>query len=96
MRILVGNLIMRERIVTTDARARELRPIVEKLITLARRGRLADLRLLLQRLPKEAATKLYYEIAPKYKERKGGYLRITKRAGARKRDAANTAIIEFV
>lgn len=96
VRILVGNLIMRERVATTDARARELRPIVEKLVTLARRGRLADLRLLLQRLPKEAAMKLYYEIAPKYKERKGGYLRITKSGAVRKRDAAETAMIEFV
>lgn len=96
VRILVGNLIMRERVATTDARARTLRPIVEKLVTLARRGRLADLRLLLQRLPKDAAMKLYYEIAPKYKERKGGYTRIIKSGGVRKRDASETATIEFV
>ncbi len=96
MRILAHNLVMHEHIETTEPRAKEIRPIVEKLVTIARRGRLADLRLLLQRLPKEAATKLYYEIGPKYKERKGGYLRITKLGLTRKRDAARVAKVEFV
>lgn len=96
VRILARNLIMNGKIETTDTRAREIRPIVEKLVTLARRGRLEDLRLLLQRLPKDAAMKLYHDVAPKYKECKGGYLRITKAMAVRKRDAAQTAIISFV
>lgn len=96
VRILASNLIMRERITTTDARAREIRPIVEKLVTLARGKKLADLRILLSRLPKQAANKLYYELAPKYAERKGGYLRIVKGGGFRRRDGARTAIVEFI
>lgn len=96
IRILANNLIMHERIETTATRAKEIRPIVEKLITIAKHKRLADLRLLLSRIPKEAANKLYYEIGPKYMERKGGYLRIIKGGSVRKRDAAPKAIVEFV
>ncbi len=93
---LEQNLIMENRIITTEARAKEIKPKVEKLVTLAKKNNLASMRLLLTRLPKEAALKLYYEIAPKYKERKGGYLRIIKTSNFRKRDAAKQAIIEFV
>ncbi len=96
IRILANNLIMRERIETTDTRAKEIRPIVEKLVTLAKGKRLADLRVLLSRLPKVSANKLFYELGPKYLDRKGGYLRIIKDSGVRKRDAARKAIVEFV
>jgi len=93
---LEHNLIMREKIQTTEARAKEIRPLVERMVTLAKKQNLASLRLLLSRLPKPAATKLYYEIAPRYQGRAGGYLRILKSAARRKRDAAKQAIIEFV
>lgn len=93
---LEQNLIMENRITTTEARAKEIKPKVEKLVTLAKNNNLASMRLLLTRLPKEAALKLYYEVAPRYKERKGGYLRIIKTSDYRKRDAAKQAIIEFV
>lgn len=96
VRILAHHLIMKEKMETTDTRAKEIRPIVEKLVTIAKKQRLQDLRLLMRRLPKDAAEKLYYEIAPKYKERKGGYLRIVKMAGFRRRDAARTATVAFV
>lgn len=96
LKVLMHNLIMRERIETTDARAKEIRPRVEKLVTLAKKQNLASLRLLLARLPKESAQKLYYEVAPRYAARKGGYLRIIKTAKRRKRDAARMAVIEFV
>ncbi len=96
VRILANNLIMKERITTTDVRAKEIRPIVEKLVTIARRKRLADLRLLLSRLPKQSANKLYYEIGPKYVERKGGYLRIIKTSKFRRRDGTRLAVVEFV
>ncbi len=89
-------MIMRESIETTVARAKEIRPAVERLVTVAKKQQLAALRLLLSKLPKQSAQKLYYEIAPKYKERQGGYLRIIKEAKHRKRDAAPMAIIEFV
>ncbi len=93
---LANNLILKERIQTTEARAKELRPKVEKLVTLAKKQNLASLRLLLSRLPKDSASKLYYDIAPRYKDRAGGYLRILKTAERRKRDAARQAVIEFV
>ena len=84
------------KIKTTTARAKELRPLVERLVSLAKKQNLAGLRLLLSKLPVSSANKLYYEIAPRYKERVGGYLRILKSAARRKRDAAKQAIIEFV
>ena len=93
---LVHNLIMRQKIETTLARAKEIRPRTEKLLTIAKRQNVHSLRLLLARLPKASAEKLYYEIAPKYGSRKGGYLRIIKSGRARKRDAAPVARIEFV
>lgn len=96
IRMLAENLIMHGKMNTTDIRAREIRPIVEKLVTIAKRQRLQDLRLLLSRLPKAAATKLYYEVAPKYGERKGGYLRIVKSMAVRKRDGTRMATVEFV
>ena len=54
------------------------------------------MRLLLARLPNDAALKLYYEIAPRYKERSGGYLRVVKVGSTRMRDAAPKSIVEFV
>ena len=96
IRILANNLIMHERIETTDVRAREIRPIVEKLVTIAKHKKLADLRLLLRRLPEAAAMKLYHEIGPKYGERKGGYLRIIKNSDVRQREGSKKAIVGFV
>lgn len=93
---LIRNLIIKEKINTTEARAKAIRPKVEKLVTLAKKQNLASFRLLQARLPKDAANKLYYEIAPKYKDRKGGYVRIIKTSVVRKRDAAPKAEIEFV
>jgi large subunit ribosomal protein L17 len=92
----LNNLIMRGKIQTTEARAKEIRPEVERLVSLAKKQNLASLRLLLARLPKDSANRLYYDIAPKYQDRPGGYLRILKTAERRKRDAAKQAIIEFV
>jgi len=87
---------MKEKIETTVARAKEIRPKTEKFVTIAKKQNLAGLRLLLSKLPKQSANKLFYEIAPKYKNRAGGYLRITKITKARKRDGAFMAIIQFV
>lgn len=93
---LAHNLIMKEKMQTTEARAKEIRPIVERLVTVAKKQNLASLRRLLSKLPKQSATKLYYDIAPRYQSRAGGYLRILKTVLRRKRDAAQTAVIEFV
>ena len=97
MKNLAGNFILREKIETTEARAKALRPLVERLVTIARRNRVQDLRLVSSRLAdKKAALKLFYEVAPRYKDRAGGYTRIVQLAKTRKRDGSSTAIIEFV
>lgn len=95
LKTLEHNLIMREKIETTQARAKEIRPLVERMVTLAKKQNVASLRLLISKLPKASATKLYYEIAPRYQSRSGGYLRIVK-TSRRMRDAAEQAVIEFV
>lgn len=93
---LIHNLVMKESIKTTEARAKEIRPKVEKLLTLAKGQDLSSFRLLKARLPTKSADKLYNEIAARYGDRKGGYVRIIKTAVRRKRDAAPLAVIEFV
>ena len=89
-------LIKHEQITTTVAKAKELRPYVEKLVTLAKRGGLANRRLAKSRLMDDTQlTKLFDVLAERYKDRNGGYTRIIK-AGIRASDAAPIAIIEFV
>jgi len=91
---LAVGLITRETIKTTLARAKELRPFIECLITKARVGDIAAFRYLLRYLPRAAASKLFKEISPKFKDVSGGYTRIIK-AGKRKTDCAPLGIIEF-
>jgi large subunit ribosomal protein L17 len=89
-------LIKHEQIVTTLAKARELRPVVEKLVTLAKRGDLHARRLAHARLRDNAiVSKLFDTLGSRYAERSGGYLRIIK-AGYRYGDSAAMAVIEFV
>ncbi|AGH49318.1 MULTISPECIES: 50S ribosomal protein L17 [Sphingomonadales] len=89
-------LIKHEQITTTLAKAKELRPYVEKLVTLAKKGGLANRRLAHARLQDETQLKKLFEVlAERYKDRNGGYTRIIK-AGIRASDAAPIAIIEFV
>ena len=96
LQALLQNLIKHGRMTTTVARAKEVRPIAERLVTIGKRGRVSDLRLIKRRLPPAAALKLFHEIAPRYADRHGGYLRIIKQGRSRKRDAAPLATIEFV
>jgi large subunit ribosomal protein L17 len=96
LKTLANNLILEEKISTTEARAKELKKMVEKMITLGKKQTVASLRLLMARLPKASAEKIYYVIAPRYKSRRGGYLRITKGYKTRKRDGSSLAVIEFV
>src|SRR5262245_28206527 len=95
MRNLTRNLIEHETIITTVAKAKELRPFVEKLITKAKTGTLADRRLVLSRLgnDKETTKKLFDTIGPRFKERPGGYTRILKRMQRRLGAAGETAMI---
>ena len=89
-------LIKHEQIVTTLPKAKELRPIVEKLVTLGKRGDLHARRLAISRLgDAELAKKLIDVLGPRYKDRNGGYTRIMK-AGFRPGDNAAMAVIEFV
>ncbi|SNT19064.1 50S ribosomal protein L17 [Sphingopyxis indica] len=95
-RNMSASLIKHEQITTTLAKAKELRPYVEKLITLAKRGGLANRRLAQSRLMDDAQlAKLFDVLAERYKDRNGGYTRVIK-AGIRASDAAPMAIIEFV
>ncbi|NDC58851.1 MAG: 50S ribosomal protein L17 [Alphaproteobacteria bacterium] len=93
---MAASLIKHEQIVTTLPKAKALRPVVEKLITLAKRGDLHARRLVISRLRDETqAKKLFDTLGPRYKTRAGGYTRILK-AGFRYGDNAPVAVIEFV
>jgi large subunit ribosomal protein L17 len=93
---MAGSLIEHEQIKTTLPKAKELRPIVEKLITLAKRGDLHARRQAAAQLKQDKdVAKLFEVLGPRYKERQGGYLRVMK-AGFRYGDMAPMAIIEFV
>jgi len=97
MRLLALGLIENEKIVTTDAKAKELRPFVEKMVTKGRENTLASHRLIISRLGGNTvgAKKLVDDIATRYKDRAGGYTRITKLT-SRGGDASPMAVIEFV
>jgi large subunit ribosomal protein L17 len=96
LRSLMGALIRHDRITTTEARAKELRRHVERLITTARRGDLHSRRLALATLPDPPAVdRLFHVVAPRYKERPGGYTRLT-RIGLRKGDGATIVQIELL
>lgn len=96
LRNMSAALIKHEQITTTTAKARELRPYLEKLITLAKRGGLSNRRLAHARLLDDAQlTKLFDVLAARYADRNGGYTRIIK-AGYRASDAAPIAVIELV
>jgi large subunit ribosomal protein L17 len=91
-----ASLIKHEQIVTTLPKAKELRPIVEKLITLGKRGDLHARRQAISQIKDETQVqKLFGVLGPRYKDRQGGYVRILK-AGYRYGDAAAVAVIELV
>ena len=99
MRSLVVSLVTHEKIMTTEAKAQALRPMMEKMTTKARETSVANVRLIKSRLDNnlEITNKLVKEIAPKYKDRKGGYTRITKLGSRSGRgDASPLATIEFI
>ena len=95
-RNMAAALIKHEQITTTTAKAKELRPYVEKLVTLAKKGGLSNRRLAHARLMDDTQlTKLFDVIAARYADRNGGYTRVVK-AGIRASDASPMAVIEFV
>jgi large subunit ribosomal protein L17 len=96
MRSLASSLIERGAIETTEAKAKELRPFIEKLITRAKEGTLHARRLTGRHVQKRAVgDKLFQEVAPKFTKRNGGYTRILK-TGHRKGDGAEMARIELI
>jgi len=96
LRGLVTDLLKHEQIKTTEAKAKEIRPLTEKMITLGKGGTLADRRRVLGYVyDKDVARKLFDEIGPRYAKRPGGYTRIVK-LGPRKGDGAPIVIVELV
>jgi large subunit ribosomal protein L17 len=96
LRNLATSLFRHERIETTTAKAKELRPVAERLITLARRGDVHARRLAGRKIQdRDVLGKLFDDIAPRYSERPGGYTRILK-LGHRKGDGAEMSLIELV
>ncbi len=95
MKSLAYALATEEKIKTTEAKAKSLRPMIEKLITLGKKQTQASRRLLESRVGKIAAAKIATDLAIRYKERAGGYTRITKMV-RRASDGAPEAVIELV
>ncbi|MBQ4600473.1 MAG: 50S ribosomal protein L17 [Oscillospiraceae bacterium] len=96
LRQQVTDLLENGKIETTFYRAKEVQPVVEKMITLGKKGNLAAYRRAMSYITKEdVVQKLFKEIAPNYADRNGGYTRVT-RTGARRGDAAEMAVIELV
>lgn len=96
LRNLVTSVILAEKIVTTEAKAKQIRSITEKMVTLGKRNDLhARRQVLAYLLDENAVTKLFEQIAPRYDDRQGGYTRILK-LGPRRGDAAPMAILELV
>ncbi len=97
LRSLARSLIIHEKISTTEAKAKELRPFVERLITYGKSGTVASRRLAISRLggDEDSVKKLFSSIAPRYSDRNGGYTRIVKRAKTAS-DGRKTAYIALV
>ena len=96
LRQQVTDLLENGKIETTFYRAKEVQPVVEKMITLGKKGNLAAYRKAMSYVTKEdVVQKLFKEVAPKYADRNGGYTRVT-RTGPRRGDAAEMAVIELV
>lgn len=95
---LAADVIRSGKIETTEARAKAIKPIVERFVTIGKKGDLASRRTLLSRFSqnRKIVKKLCDEISPRYATRQGGYLRIVKTAKSRKRDGTQLVVLEFV
>jgi large subunit ribosomal protein L17 len=97
LRSLARSLVIHERIATTEAKAKELRPFVERLVTYGKKNTLASRRLAVAKLGDKAAVKkLFDAIAPRYAERAGGYTRVIKRSVRGASNGGKLAYIAFV
>ncbi|MDD3386539.1 MAG: 50S ribosomal protein L17 [Candidatus Pacebacteria bacterium] len=95
LKTLAVSLLLKEKIKTTEAKAKELSPFVQRKITRAKKGDLSARRYLLTLFPERIVKKLIEDISVRYKDRNGGYTRVIK-LGQRKSDSAKMAIIELV
>ena len=95
MKSLALSLVVNGKITTTDAKARELRPMVEKMVSQGRGGTIANRRALVSKIGTIGASKIMKDLSPKYLKRAGGYTRITK-LPRRLSDGSLMAVIEFV
>jgi large subunit ribosomal protein L17 len=95
LKSLAVSLIKEGKIKTTEAKAKEIRPYVEKMVTIGKKGTIASKKDLVSQVGSAGAMKLVKEISPKYADRKGGYLRITK-LPRRLSDGSLMAVVEFV
>lgn len=95
LKSLASSLFLRGKITTTEAKAKELSSFSQKIITNAKKGGLPSRRMMAEYFSKKISKKIVNDIAPKYKDRKGGYVRIIK-LGPRKSDSARMAIIELI
>ena len=96
IRSLLNNLIKAEKITTTEARAKEIRPLIEKMITVAKKDTGSSRRRIAKTLSPKEVKKIFVDIAPRYAERKGGYTRIVKLGRRKLGDASPMAVIEFI
>ena len=95
LRSLISSVILKEKIITTEAKAKKLKPFLEKSISKAKNDNLANRRLLLKDFSLKVVEKLMKEIGPRYKDKPGGYSRIIK-INPRKTDSAKLAILELI
>lgn len=95
LKSLALSLVLRKKMQTTEAKAKEVRPLVEKLITNGKKETLASRRLLISKIGVKGAGIIMKDLVPKYKSRNGGYTRIVK-LGRRLKDSAEMAMVEFV
>jgi large subunit ribosomal protein L17 len=96
LRNMVTSLLKHEQIVTTDAKAKSVRPLAEKMITLAKQGDLHSRRMALSYMQDKAVThRLFEEIGGRFMDRQGGYVRIVKK-GVRKGDGASVSVVQLV
>jgi len=96
LRQLAISMILHERITTTEAKAKEIQPVVERLVTMARQDTAHHRKLVMSKIDNDVATaKLFEVIAPRFESQPGGYTRVAK-LGMRRGDAATMCLIEFV
>jgi large subunit ribosomal protein L17 len=95
LRSLISSIILKEKVITTEGRAKKIKPFLEKYISRAKKDTLANRRFLLRDFSPKVVSKLTKELSPRYQDRSGGYCRIIK-LNLRKNDAAQMAIIELI